>query len=357
MKKCLVLCSWMTMLIANLTAQSVITSTANGDYHTASTWDCVCVPTNDDIIFVNHNVTYASSIYVETTGEFTINSIGTLTHIGNSNFYIRDNNSFSNNGTFSTDDFYVQSGSALNTGNFTTDDYYNNLGYSINYGTITTLTDLYTDSIEFRNYGEIYVNEDFYGRGYFLNAYGSFIEVGRDFYAQEAVEFTNNGFIHVSRNWYNQDTIGGTGIFCIDSTTYNQGHLLEPIDICDLSPTAGSAPYVDNNVLGSFDSGVLWCASSCNEVASIEHSIDHAGVNFSISPNPIRAFGILHFEKPPKDNYDMYIYNLRGEIVWKMKNISDQTVEIDLNWLEDGLYILQFSNANEIIGVDKIIKE
>jgi hypothetical protein len=83
--------------------------------------------------------------------------------------------------------------------------------------------------------------------------------------------------------------------------------------------------------------------------------------SLTISPNPFSTQTTLHSDKPLKDA-SLTVYNLFGQEVKEMKNISGQSITLQRDNLPDGLYFIRLfapspegEGRGEVIATDKLI--
>jgi hypothetical protein len=78
---------------------------------------------------------------------------------------------------------------------------------------------------------------------------------------------------------------------------------------------------------------------------------------FKIYPNPTNQFATLEFNNPTKQNCTLILYNLQGQVVQKIKNITAEKVEIEKQNLSTGLYFFQLHTDRQIIANGKLTFE
>lgn len=76
--------------------------------------------------------------------------------------------------------------------------------------------------------------------------------------------------------------------------------------------------------------------------------------NFAISPNPLTTYGILKSTSFLTD-CELKIYNTAGKLVRDIPNLSGQEFVIERKDLNSGLYFIQLTKDNNIIGICKMI--
>ena len=74
----------------------------------------------------------------------------------------------------------------------------------------------------------------------------------------------------------------------------------------------------------------------------------------TISPNPFSSSTTLKTDNPFK-NATLTLYNLHGQKVKQIKNISEQTVTLYRDNLPSGLYFILLTQDNKIFSADKLV--
>jgi len=74
-------------------------------------------------------------------------------------------------------------------------------------------------------------------------------------------------------------------------------------------------------------------------------------------PNPVKDLCTIKLEGIAPEGISVHIYNLLGQDVLKVANISDNSVSLDLTDLEGGLYFYSIENKNDVIMTSKFVKE
>jgi len=144
-------------------------------------------------------------------------------------------------------------------------------------------------------------------------------------------------------NWYNSDTskiVGMTWFTAVDpylgwqtpSTLWNT---------CGL---------VDSNGVTVQQAGTLWRHDCTTTGISL---INHSS-KISIYPNPFSSTTTLETDNFLKDAI-LTVYNLYGQQVKQIKNISGLTITLHLDNLPSGLYFVRLTEENKIIATKKII--
>ena len=75
---------------------------------------------------------------------------------------------------------------------------------------------------------------------------------------------------------------------------------------------------------------------------------------FSISPNPFSMQTVLQTDNLLKSAI-ITIFNCFGQTVKQIKNISGQTITVQRDNLQSGLYFLRLTQDNKTIATDKLI--
>ena len=79
--------------------------------------------------------------------------------------------------------------------------------------------------------------------------------------------------------------------------------------------------------------------------------------NVLVYPNPTNQFATLEFSNPTKQNCTLTLYDLRGQVVQTIKNITADKVEIERQSLASGLYFFQLRTDRQIIATGKLTIE
>lgn len=74
-------------------------------------------------------------------------------------------------------------------------------------------------------------------------------------------------------------------------------------------------------------------------------------------PNPTNQFATLEFNNPTKQNCTFTLYDLRGQILRTMKNITKEKIEIERQNLVNGLYFFKLYTDRQIIATGKLTIE
>jgi len=112
----------------------------------------------------------------------------------------------------------------------------------------------------------------------------------------------------------------------------------------------------DNTVMAASHGRGLFTAVWEKEVYTFESETPYQSDSFVVYPNPVSDF--VHLQTKLEGNYDLQIVDMQGKVVVNKKLVlmSGNDMQIDINHLPSGHYVLQLSNANYKLS-QKIIKE
>lgn len=118
-----------------------------------------------------------------------------------------------------------------------------------------------------------------------------------------------------------------------------------------------SMPFVTNNIdtvikirYWSFGACVDLFRLTCEELTA---TTSLQSQNLSIYPNPADNKSIISFDNLPDNSYDLYIFNINGQLVDKIININTKQLELHRNHLVSGAYYLQLLHKNEVKAVGR----
>lgn len=369
-------------------AQQTITSIQHGNASNPLVWDCLCFPSPDDNVIVNHNISMDVSWLVNANGSITINATGSLIQNGlrdllvdgaGSSYINHGTSAFnriaytngadgSNDGTFSITEAayfgpttnYVNNGMMNQLDSILTEGTFTNsgdlmVGNFLNTGTFTNSGPLATDSMgntgtfnatgsymftsafgnsgTFTMSGEGFmdVSENWFNVGDFTLNAGLKIFAHDDFYNGDSIgglaNLHNNGIIEVGNDFFNGFNVDGSGNFCVANDSYNIGTMTGTFDFCD--NTGGDVDWNSGTIAGT----ITYCAPGCYvTVEELEN------MSVEIYPNP--SNGIFHVSGIKCT--DFRIYDLSGKSILSGQ-VSNQ--QIDLNSLESGAYIIELNQS------------
>jgi hypothetical protein len=342
------------------------TTVSDGDWTDPLTWGGT-PPMGTGTVVINHNVTLDTD-YSHTSGTITINASGTLSSTSpDRGFSINYPNGTANltvDGTFQIARTMLNSGIVTNNGTLEADSLHNSAaltnasGASIdasqfmnntggiieNEGQISAINFLNIDTC--LNYNEITAT-DLHNSKYFLNASGGNITVNYDFSNSDTLaspaDFINDGMVEVYHNWRNTQFVSGSGRFCVQNNSSNEGDMTGDFDFCDVT---GSG--IDLNT-GYIAGTITFCLYSCFTNMPVAENNE----NVSVYPNP--SDGILHIQSETP-LAGIAIKNILGKEVYACR-ANTKTLKINLSDLTSGIYIIVISGKNDIIITEKFIIE
>ncbi len=385
--------------VLTASAQTTITSVANGLAASPFTWDCTCIPGTNDHVVINHDVSMNSDWIVNGGGSITVNAGGsfiedasyrsilfdgtnsTFTNHGISEFtnfgftngavghnhgalsldtglYVDASSTFMNHATLTDLDSTYSEGMLMNEGQFYNGSFWN-AGMLTNTGLITADSLLNTGTLnssagsievyDFANTnvtnisGTCYmiVDNDFSNTGEFMLATGRDVSIGNDMFNGDfdnSAMIQNDGLFEIGNDFTNTDTLRGAGIFCIANQSANSGQVQGTLDICDNTGTG----IFDTNI-GTIDVTVTDCVSGCN--VSVEEDVV---INLSIHPNPASNVLYIDYDKAEKFN----VIDISGKVVMQTAARSS----IDVSELNSGIYFIAITYGDNVKTL-KFIKQ
>jgi hypothetical protein len=102
--------------VGYLFSQQTITSTQNGNASNPLTWDCLCFPTADDDVIINHDVIMDVNWLVNAGGSITVNSGASFVQSGSRSILFDQVNtalSIQSNGWFEMDNVSINNQATL----------------------------------------------------------------------------------------------------------------------------------------------------------------------------------------------------------------------------------------------------
>jgi len=94
---------------------------------------------------------------------------------------------------------------------------------------------------------------------------------------------------------------------------------------------------------------------SASEKTKLELENLQDEVNVSVSPNPLDETTTFQFENIEGKEISLHIYNLTGEVVKEVNNITSENVVFNKDRLASGTYIYKVSSGGNVIKTDKLI--
>lgn len=128
----------------------------------------------------------------------------------------------------------------------------------------------------------------------------------------------------------------GSSVGLVESINISSGDLAYKLDCFSLNDTA----YYPN------------IGPSCNMKVGIDSYNKVA--NYSIYPNPFNASTTIKFSSITNIE-ELIIYNIYGQALKVMKNISGEIIIIERESLKNGIYFIKLLRDNEINTLDKLI--
>lgn len=148
---------------------------------------------------------------------------------------------------------------------------------------------------------------------------------------------------------------------------WNHGRAAHGLQGPLIYPIPSSPPYV----YGDFISGrncpnCVWTATNdgirfiplvdvCSPLSVNEFSSGQN--NFKLYPNPTNKFATLEFDNSKKESCNLTIYNVFGQIVRTIKEITTDKVIIERQNLTNGLYFFRIDAESKTIATGKLIIE
>lgn len=366
-------------------AQQTIHSSMNGNASSPLTWDCLCFPTPDDIVIVDHQVTMDVDWAVTAGGRIEVSPGASLLQDADRQLLVDGTGAeLRVYGTASfTDVAFTNSASGLNSGTFSVDRglYFGNTTSYTNSGQINGLDSLMTEG-DFTNSGTFYAG-NFLNTGDFENTgtigadsmgnTGTFLvtsgylgiatfgnngyffltgsmDVSGNWYNAENFSINSGALLSVAGNAYSGDTLGGnavltcagtmvvTGDFglsdncigdgdiCVGGYSANAGAVNGSIDFCDA--TGGDFDLQ----VGTINPGVTFCTAGCH--LDLEEG---ALASAALYPNP--ATTVLEVKSDVAFETAIF-YSVTGERVNTLA-INNHVIAID--HLAPGVYFVQLN--------------
>ncbi len=116
---------------------------------------------------------------------------------------------------------------------------------------------------------------------------------------------------------------------------------------------AGQTPIDENNFTADFGNGV-----SCTYVGAVlgNEKFDLLNDNISIYPNPIEKNELLEINFIENLDAKISLYNLLGKVVMTESVTNSESIKLDINTLNQGIYILKIDANNTSISKKIVIK-
>jgi len=99
-------------------------------------------------------------------------------------------------------------------------------------------------------------------------------------------------------------------------------------------------------------------SSLCEDITNTVNELNTPNApSINIFPNPSNTSITIQFSNPKNENHTLTIYNATGQLVQKIKNITNEAVKVENRNLKNGLYFFQLQNNSGIAGQGKFIIE
>ena len=337
MKKLLLL--FAISLAGILNAQATITSTADGDFYSLSTWDCFCIPTNGDTVIIEHDVNMNLGILYN-SGRIEIMPTGSLSDGGVDKDIAVNGGEFINHGTLDCDGFLLDSGYFLNDGIIILDSLWTRDDMD-HEGTLTTFDFLNDQGATFTGTGDITVGNNFANQGVFILD-GVNMTVANDasncnIASSDATMEINTSVLCIENDFLNcgSDTLRGNGEIFIGSLSTNGGEVEGTLDI-----NTSTGGFTVNT--GTIEGTVTFGTSNCYL------GQEESTLTIEVYPNPSNGI----------------IYVTESNVEYALIDISGKTIEfgfttgneLDFSKYTTGVYFLELRKGNNS-KVEKLILE
>ena len=89
----------------------------------------------------------------------------------------------------------------------------------------------------------------------------------------------------------------------------------------------------------------------CSTFSSVDVSISN---KLEIFPNP--SSGIININNLNGDFTRLIVSNINGSVIRNIPIISQENIAVDINQMDNGIYLLHFTNKKGLILTKKLIK-
>jgi hypothetical protein len=320
------------LLPLTLVAQTVRTTTGDGDFLNPFIWNPIGVPASGDTLYINHDVVMSTDIYY-TAGQINVSSGASLVEDATDRaFWADGTGSIINNGTFTAHLFLISpAASAFNAGNFVGLDSVWVQGTVLNTGSMQSYDVLNDETANFSNQGQFEIQHDMNNQGYFENAQWAEIDLVNNFsncnlQTLDAM-FENDGIFCIGNDFSTcvDDTITGIGHIYIGGNSANLGVIEGDQTIHTSTGSLGIAGTLGMNVTVTTGG----CALSVYEE---ELNTTH------IYPNPASEEIVL-------GNYSGHYQIV--DVCGKQRLSGDAIGVIDISSLRTGVYLVVMGDVVE----------
>ncbi len=122
------------------------------------------------------------------------------------------------------------------------------------------------------------------------------------------------------------------------------------------SNTSNNHVKIDGNFIYHSSGSTGLMLFSWNPVTGIIEHPDNSG-NLKIFPNPFNTSATLQFTNSKNENLTLIIYNAKGQVMQKIKNISCNKITLENGNWPSGLYFFKLQDKNGTVGQGKFIIE
>ena len=352
-----------------------------------ATWNCNCDPHQCDSLIIGHVVTYAADEDLLPTytrilpggaliGQHRLQLTGRLENDGMIQatwFWLHGGDDLVNNGTIASDVFITLKDSSFNYGMITCPDslvvgwsrrmhnegaisagVFYQLGAMNNLGDIDCVSAYLRPFANFQNLivsdtlyaaaglinegmigsGQLYVNSYFDNFGT-VNNLGTFWNGA--VIASDTRIFAGGSII--TRDLVNpvDASIRGPGTLCIEDHSENHGWIYGPIDICDLTPTSSTAPFMDVHT-GGVSNPIYQCVNTLCTTLGVEEPV--YGGSITTYPNPAVERITVELGTLAKDVHAIVVVDAVGRDVRTVVGQFTDRVFIARDGLPAGIYTL-----------------
>lgn len=120
-----------------------------------------------------------------------------------------------------------------------------------------------------------------------------------------------------------------------------------------ISTTDGGVAMIGRSISSGYSDTYLVKTNASGSVVST-NSLNVESTVFDVYPNPCRSY-FTFTSSEVLDNVSMSIYSLNGTRVLNKKGVSGNEVEVDVNGLPSGVYILTIEKDNAVVNTEKIV--
>ena len=119
----------------------------------------------------------------------------------------------------------------------------------------------------------------------------------------------------------------------------------------DITTSKGQIKIIQDNVGMDYEDVSQYFTIS--SVTGIVTQVESKKINFY--PNPLTEFATLEYDNPGHEPFTLTLYNIRGQIMRQVPDITADQVRIEKRDLADGFYIFQLKSNKEIYSIGNFI--